>query len=114
MDQPSALAASIAVESVVVALLLMRMGWAKLLRGIAAAALATLITHPLAWWSIKALEPTAGYWAAVAAVEALVCLAEAMAYRLLVPLTWPAALGLSVAANAASTLVGLLYYAMLV
>ena len=114
MDQPSALAASIAVEGAVVALLLMRMDRARLLRGIAAAALATLITHPLAWWSIKTLEPSAGYWAAVAAVEALVCLAEAMAYRFLVPLTWPAALAVSVAANVASTFAGLLYYAMLV
>ena len=114
MDQPSALAASIAVEGVTVALLLMRMDRAKLLRGIAAATLATLVTHPLAWWSIKALEPAAGYWSAVVAVEAVVCLAEAMAYRLLVPLAWPAALGVSVAANAASTLAGLLYYAMLV
>ena len=114
MDQSSALAASIAVEGAVVALLLMRMDRAKLLRGIAAAALATLMTHPLAWWSIKALEPAAGYWVAVAAVEALVCLAEAVAYRLLVPLAWPAALAVSVVANAASTLVGLLYYAMLV
>jgi len=114
MDQSSALAASIAVEGAVVALLLMRMGRAKLLRGIAVAALATLITHPLAWWSIKALEPAAGYWGMVAAVEVLVCLAEAMAYRFLVPLTWPAALAVSVTANAASTLAGLLYYATLV
>jgi hypothetical protein len=113
MDQPSALAASIAVEGVAVVLLLARSGWARLLRGIGAAALATLVTHPLAWWSIQALEPAAGYWAAVAVVEALVCLIESPAYRFLVPLDWPAALLVSVVANSTSTLAGLLYYATL-
>src|SRR5215475_6257352 len=111
MDQSSALAVSIAVEGATAALLLARLGWAKVLRGIVAAAAATLLTLPMAWWSIKALEPFAGYWAALVLVEALVCLAEAVVYRLLVPLTWPAAGAVSLAANAASTLVGLLYYA---
>ncbi|MBV8191247.1 MAG: hypothetical protein JO339_28685 [Alphaproteobacteria bacterium] len=111
MDQPSALAASIGIESIIVAILLARLGWAKVLRGIAAATLGTIVTHPLAWWSIVALEPAIGYWAAVALVEALVCLAESLAYRLLVPLVWPLALAMSVAANAASTLAGFLYYA---
>ena len=82
------------------------------MRGIAAAALATVVTHPAAWWSFKALEPAIGYWETVAAVELLVCLAEAPAYRLLVPLRWPAAVAVSVAANAASMLAGLLYYAL--
>jgi len=111
MDQLSALAVSIAVEGAIAALLLARLGRAKVLRGIASAAVATLLTHPLAWWSIKALEPFAGYWTAVVSVEVLVCLAEAIAYRLLVPLSWPAAVVVSLVANAASTLVGLLYYA---
>src|SRR5215467_11729894 len=111
MDQLSALAASIAVEGLTAAVLLVRLGGAKLLRGVLAAALATLATHPVAWPGITALEPVAGYWPAVLLVEALVCLAEAVAYRLLVPLSWPAALAVSVAANAASTLAGLLYYA---
>jgi hypothetical protein len=112
MDQLSALAASIAVEGITAALLLARQGRAKVLRGIAAAAVATVVTHPAAWWSIKALEPAIGYWQAVAMVEVLVCLAEAPAYRLLVPLRWPAAVAVSVAANAASMLAGLLYYAL--
>ena len=110
MDQLSALAVSITVEGITAALLLARQGRAKVLRGIAAAALATVVTHPAAWWSFKALEPAIGYWETVAAVEALVCLAEAPAYRLLVPLRWPAAVAVSVAANLASMLAGLLYY----
>jgi hypothetical protein len=114
MDQLSALAASIAVEGLVAASLLARLGWRKVLRGIFAAALATLATHPVAWAGIKALESAGGYGLAVLVVEALVCLAEAIAYRLLVPLAWPAALAVSVAANAASTLAGLLYYATFV
>ena len=111
MDQSSALAVSIAVEGAIVAVLLARLGRAKVSRGIASAAVATLLTHPVAWWSIKALEPFAGYWPAVVLVELIVCLVEAVAYRLLVPLTWPAALGVSLAVNAASTLAGLFYYA---
>jgi hypothetical protein len=111
MDQSTALAASILIEGVTVAILLARLGFRKVLRGVAAAALATLATHPVAWWSTKTFEPALGYWATVAAVEALVCLAESVAYRLLVPLRWLPALAVSVAANAASTLAGLLYYA---
>jgi hypothetical protein len=111
MDQPWALVASIGIECAIVAILLGRLGWEKVLRGIIAATLGTIVTHPLAWWSIVAIEPAVGYWAAVAAVEALVCLAESLAYRLLVPLAWPRALAMSVAANAASTFSGFLYYA---
>ena len=111
MDQSTALFASVAVEAITVALLLARRGRRTILRGMAAAAVATIATHPLAWWGIEVLEPVLGYWAAVLAVEALVCLGEAVAYRLLVALDWPTALGVSVVANAASTLAGLLFYA---
>jgi len=110
MDQLAALLASMVVEGVTVALLLARSGRGKLARGIGVAALSTLATHPFAWWSIGAGELVVGYWVAVVAVEVLVCLAEATAYRIVVPLEWPAALGVSVAANAISTLAGLLYY----
>lgn len=108
MDQPSALAASILVEGATVALLLASLGRRKVLRGMALAAVSTLVTHPAAWWSIQALEPAAGYGLAVSAVEASVCLVEALAYRLFLPLPWAAAVLLSVGANGASTLTGLL------
>jgi len=111
MDQSTALFASVAVEAVTVALLLARRGRRTLLRGMTTAVLATTVTHPLAWWGVETLEPAIGYWAAVLAVEALVCLAEAVAYRLVVALDWPTALGLSVVTNGASTLAGLLFYA---
>jgi hypothetical protein len=112
MDQLSALLASVAVESVTVAILLARRSRGTLVRGIAVAALSTIATHPLAWWSIETIEPSVGYWAAVLTVEALVCLAEAIAYRLMVPLDWPTSLVVSIGANGTSTLAGLLYYAM--
>jgi hypothetical protein len=111
MDQLSALLASVAVESVTVTILFARRARRTLVRAIAVAALSTIATHPLAWWSIEALEPTIGYWVAVVTVEALVCLAEAMAYRLMVPLDWPTSLVVSAGANGTSTLAGLLYYA---
>ena len=81
------------------------------MRGIGVASVSTIATHPLAWRSIGAVEPVIGYWAAVLAVEALVCLAEAMAYRIVVPLDWSTSLVVSVAANGTSMLAGLLYYA---
>jgi hypothetical protein len=112
MDQLAALLASMVVESITVALLLARSGRGRLVRGVAVAALSTLVTHPFAWWGIGAAEPALGYWAAVLVVEALVCLAEAIAYRMVVPLGWPASLSVSVAANGTSTLAGLLYYAV--
>ena len=111
MDQVSALLASMAVESATVAVLLARSPWGLFTRGIAVASCATVATHPFAWWGIGAAEPVVGYWAAVVALEALVCLAEAVAYRFVVPLSWPRSLVVSVAANGASTLAGLLYYA---
>lgn len=109
MDQSSALAASIVVEGATVAILLAGLGWRKLVRGVAVAALSTVATHPFAWWSIQALEPLVGYGIAVGAVEALVCLAEAIAYRFMLSLRWPAAVLVSAGANGASTLTGLLY-----
>lgn len=111
MDQLSALLASVAVESITVAILLARRAPGTLVRGIAVASLSTIATHPFAWWSIEAIEPMMGYWVAVLTVEALVCLAEAMAYRLVVPLDWPTSLVASAGANGTSTLAGLLYYA---
>lgn len=112
MDQLAALLVSMVVEGVTVVLVLARSGRGKLARGVGVAALSTLVTHPFAWWGIGAAEPALGYWVAVVMVEALVCLSEAIAYRFVVPLKWPAALGVSLAANGMSTLAGLLYYAV--
>lgn len=111
MDQSAALIFSIGIEAATAAGLLRLLGWAAPWRGVAAAALATLVTHPVVWWSVPVLEPSTGYWPAVLAVEALVCLAESVVYRFLLPLAWPKALAVSVMANAASTIAGLLYYA---
>ena len=112
MDQLAALLTSMVVEGITVAVLFAKSGRRKLVRGVGVAAFSTVVTHPFAWWGIGAAEAVLGYWWAVAIVEALVCLAEAIAYRLLVPLRWSAALAVSVIANAMSTLLGLLYYAV--
>jgi hypothetical protein len=110
MDQATALFVSIAVEAVAAATLLAFSGWGRPLRGMAAAALATLITHPIAWGAASDFDPVMGFWVRTAVVEILVSLAESVAYRWLVPLAWPRALLASIAANAASTCVGLAYF----
>jgi hypothetical protein len=110
MDQTTALFVSIGAEAVAAATLLALSGWGKPWRGMAAAALATLITHPLAWRAAPGLDPVMGFWARTVVVETLVSLAETAAYRWLVPLAWPRALLASIAANAASTCVGLAYF----
>jgi hypothetical protein len=81
-------------------------------RAALAAAVATLTTHAGAWHGVIMLEPALGYVTAVAAVEAIVVLAEAVAYRCIVPLPWPDALLVSLIVNAASTTVGLALYAV--
>ena len=109
MDQVTALLVSIAVEAALAAGLLSLSSWGKPLRGVAVAALATLVTHPVVWWMFPEFEFRSNYWTAFTLVEALVVLAEAAAYRLIVS-NWLRALGLSFAANAASAGIGMLYY----
>ena len=109
MDQVTALMISIAVEAAVAAGLLILSGWGKPPHGVAVAALATLVTHPVVWWIFPEIEFRSDYWTAFALVEALVVIAESGGYRLIVS-DWPRALGLSFAANAASAGVGMLIY----
>lgn len=110
MDQGTALLVSIAVEAAVAAGMLGLSGWGRPLLGAAAAAVGTLITHPLVWGAFPEVELWTDYWTAFALIEALVVLAETFAYRLILPVDWPRALALSFVANAASAAAGMLYY----
>ena len=112
MSQTTALVLSIAIEAVVAFALIRALGWGSGLNAALAAALGTLVTHPIAWVLMLRLESPLGYTAAVALVETGVVLAESIAYRLLVKLVWRRSLLASLIANAASTAAGLLYYAL--
>jgi hypothetical protein len=112
MSQTAALVFSIAVEAVVAFVLIRALGWGSGLNAALAASLGTLVTHPIAWVSIIQLEEPLGYVLSVTLVESGVVLAESVAYRLLVPLRWRRALTASLIANGASTVAGLLYYAL--
>jgi hypothetical protein len=112
MSQIAALALSIAIEAVVAFALIRVLGWGSSLNAALAATLGTLITHPIVWFLIPSLEAPIGYAGAVALVEAGVVLAESVAYRLIVPLSWRRSLVASLIANAASTAAGILYSAL--
>ncbi|HKU95126.1 MAG TPA: hypothetical protein VJR58_07620 [Vineibacter sp.] len=111
MSEVDALLLSCAIEAAVAAVLVWRMRWGPAGRAALAAGLATLATHWIAWRSVLWLLDGLGYPAAVLLVETVVVAAEALAYRLIVPLDLRRALILSLAANAASTGAGLALYA---
>jgi hypothetical protein len=109
--QTMAMLASMGLEALAAAALLRATGWGRPWRGAAAAVLGTLLSHPLAWGGISLAQERLGYWPAVLGVEALVALAEAPAYRVLVPIPWRRALLAALLANAISTAAGLGWYA---
>lgn len=111
MTWPEALALTLAVE-VPLAALLARPLRLPLLRAVAAAVAASLLTHPALFFGVRAASPALGYWPAVAAGEALVVLAEAGIYAALVPAPARSAAALSLVANSASFGTGLAIHAM--
>jgi hypothetical protein len=112
MSQTAALVLSIAIEAAVAFALIRALGWGSGLNAALAAAVGTLITHPFVWYAVPRLDGHIGYAGAVALIESGVVLAESVAYRLIVPLSWRRSLLASLVANAASTAAGLLYYAL--
>ena len=112
MTEADALLLSVAVEAPAAALLIWLTRWGPAWRAASAATLATLGTHWLAWRSILWLMPWSDYAATVLLVEAGVVAMEAIAYRLIVPLGLRRALVMSLAANAASTVIGLMLYGL--
>jgi hypothetical protein len=112
MPQAVAMVMSIAIEAVVAFALIRALRWGRGSNAALAAALGTLVTHPIVWALVPRLEVPLGYAGAVALIESGVVLAESLAYRMIVALTWRRALTASLVANAASTASGLLYYAL--
>lgn len=112
MTQTAALSLSIVIEAVLAFVLVRGLRWGSGMRAALAATVGTLITHPLVWYTVPRLEDSIGYAGAVALIEIDVVLAESVAYRLIVPLSWRRSLLASLVANAASTAAGLLYYAL--
>jgi hypothetical protein len=108
MPQSLALALTLAVELPLVLLCARRAGWNSG-RTALAALLASLATHPIAWWASRqlgAVDYASGAWA----IESLVCLAEAGVYAGLLRLRPLPALGLACAANIASMATGFLLW----
>jgi hypothetical protein len=114
MTQPLALLLSVVVECISAFVLVGARDWGNPLRAALAAAVGTVATHWAAWWSIVWLTETIDidYAPAVAAVESVVVLVEAIGYRLIVPLPSSQALLASFVANGASTASGLALYAL--
>jgi hypothetical protein len=112
MPQAVALVTSIAIEAVVAFALIRALRWGRGGNAALAAALGTVVTHPIVWVLVPRLETPLGYAGSVALIESGVVLAESVAYRMIVPLAWRRALAASLVANAASTAAGLLYYTL--
>lgn len=108
LTQGAALGLTLAIESPVVLLAAwqLRLPW---LRGLTAGLLASALTHPVAWWVSRQLGPQDyGLW--ILLLEITICLVEAAIFRLMLPTSWHWALALSVVANAASALTGILLW----
>lgn len=75
-------------------------------RAAVTAALATAMSHPLAWFSALALYPRMQFWHVAIILKALIVLAEAPLYLLLAGTTIKASVALSLLANMVSFTVG--------
>lgn len=73
---------------------------------------ASLLTHPIAWWSNEVGLVTLPFWQRALVIELTVVMAEALLYRVAMPLPTKRALGASLLANSASFGFGLLLYAL--
>ena len=113
MIQAEALLLSIALEVPCLILVARRRGWstasaAQLAR---VGGAATLLSHPLVWHGSRALMPfIEGFWVRAALTEIGACLFEAVLYRWLLQLSAGRALGVSIAANALSFGIGLVWF----
>ena len=108
LSQTQALFLSIAIEAAAGVLLLAWTRWAHPWRGVAAAALGTLLTHPLVWWGVDSYEDNLGYWPVVALAEAFAFAAEIIVWRVVAKLTWLRAMAASAGANGLSLVAGIL------
>jgi hypothetical protein len=94
---------TLAVEISLCLQLLRDLSWQRVLT---ASALCSCLTHPVLWWAYLNFEGE--YWTFVGMGEASVVLIETGVLYALLPLTRTQALGMSLAMNSASFLVGLM------
>jgi len=108
MPEWQALVISIAIEAPVAFALVRwrRLGGRGALAAGLASAIATAATHPHLWAAALWAYPRWGYWPSVIVLEAIVVAVEAGLIAFVAGLTPRRALGVSLAANAASFLVG--------
>jgi hypothetical protein len=112
MSQSAALFLSIAIEAVVASVMVATLRWGSPGKAALAAAIGTLATHQLAWWSMLRLMAEMNYALALTMVEAAVIAAESIAYVFIARLPVGRALAASFLANGASTGFGLALYAL--
>lgn len=108
LTQMEALALTLAIELPVLAVCARLARW-PLRRVLVVGALASCLTHPLAWWaalSMPGTVPVSEFEIGLLAIEVLVTLAEALLFLVLLRVGWVRALGVSVLANGASALAG--------
>ncbi len=108
LTQMEALALTLAIELPVLAVCARVARW-PLRRVLVVGALASCLTHPLAWWaalSMPGTVPVSEFETGLLAIEVLVTLVEAFLFALLLRVGWLRALGASVLANGASALAG--------
>ncbi len=93
----------------------LRAGWGlPWRRGVAAAILVNLVTHPLLWFGLAALRDRPGYPLVLTGAEVAVCLVEwALLAAALVPRDRLALAVVCVGVNAASVLAGLVLTGLL-
>jgi hypothetical protein len=113
MSQELALVISVATEAAVAALVVAALRWGSPWRAAIAAVLGTLATHWVAWQSILDLTLSIGYWPAVGLAEAAVVAVEAIIVVVIVGIGIFRALAVTLAANAASLLLGFALYIVL-
>lgn len=75
-----------------------------------ASAVATAVTHPQLWAAAEWAYPRFGYWPSVVGLESLVVLAEGLLIAWMAQLKLQRAMLVSLAANSASCLLGLLAF----
>jgi hypothetical protein len=112
MQEAVALAISAAVEAPVAMAIVYATRWRS--RGAwhagLAAAVATAVTHPQLWDAATWAYPRFGYWPSLVALETLVVLVEALLIAWMAALAFHRALAVSLAANLASCVAGLLIF----
>jgi hypothetical protein len=107
VSYPVALALTVATEVPVYTAALRAASGSPPGRTALAAVAVNLVTHPPLWWFLRQVHG-GGYWAAFAAAESAVVLAEGLLMSRALRLRGPAHYAASAAANAASVLAGLL------